>query len=56
MVTGLKDDVRKQVMDMIPLQRFGKVEEVAGVVSFLLSKTAQYMTGQVIQIDGGLAM
>jgi len=43
-------------MDKIPLQRFGKAEEVAGVVSFLLSKAAKYMTGQVVQIDGGLGM
>ncbi len=56
MVAGLKDDVRKAAMEMIPLQRFGTAEEVALAVSFLLSKDAEYITGQVIQIDGGLGI
>ena len=42
--------------EMIPLARLGKAEEVAGVVNFLLSEGAQYITGQVIKIDGGLGM
>ena len=56
MVASLKDGNRKKAMDMIPLQRFGKAEEVAGVVNFLLSKQAAYITGQVIRIDGGLGI
>ena len=39
---------------MIPMNRFGEVEEVAGVVGFLVSKDAGYVTGQVISVNGGL--
>lgn len=41
---------------MIPFGRFGKPEEVAKVVSFLVSDRAAYITGQVIKVDGGLAI
>ena len=41
---------------MIPLGRFGKVEDVAPMAAFLLSDAAAYITGAVIQLDGGLAM
>jgi 3-oxoacyl-[acyl-carrier protein] reductase len=40
----------------IPLGRFGNAEEVACAAAFLLSDDARYITGQVIQLDGGLAM
>lgn len=40
----------------IPLQRFGKPEEVAQVVAFLLGDASAYMTGQVVHVDGGLWM
>lgn len=56
MTKGLKPDMQKQMLDAIPLGRFGRVEEVAGVASFLLSELSGYITGQVIQIDGGMAM
>jgi 3-oxoacyl-[acyl-carrier protein] reductase len=46
----------KKITDQIPLGRLGKPEEVAQVVNFLLTKEASYMTGQVIQIDGGLGI
>jgi 3-oxoacyl-[acyl-carrier protein] reductase len=41
---------------MIPLGRFGKVEDVVPTAAFLLSDAAAYITGAVIQVDGGLAM
>jgi 3-oxoacyl-[acyl-carrier protein] reductase len=40
----------------IPLKRFGTPEEVANVVAFLASDESNYITGQVIHIDGGLVM
>lgn len=44
----------EQVRKMIPMQRLGKADEVAEVVSFLVSNRARYVTGQVFTIDGGL--
>lgn len=56
MLDGLNQEYLQKAIAMIPLARLGKAEEVAGVVSFLLSEGAQYITGQVIQIDGGLGI
>ena len=47
---------RAAALNMIPLGRFGKVEDVAPMAAFLLSDAAAYITGAVIQVDGGLAM
>jgi 3-oxoacyl-[acyl-carrier protein] reductase len=55
-LSGFSSDERKKIEDKIPLGRIGKPEEVADCVTFLLSKEAQYITGQVIQMDGGLAI
>ena len=49
-----KDLPEKELKKMIPLARFGKPEEVAYVVSFLASEKAAYITGETIQINGGL--
>lgn len=53
MIKDLKG--RDKFIEMIPLGRFGKAQEVAKVVKFLASEESNYITGQVIKIDGGLA-
>lgn len=56
MTQVLAEEYKKRLIEQIPLQRFGQVDELAKVAAFLVSDDAQYITGQVIQIDGGLAM
>ena len=56
MTSVLDEKVKVEYLNRIPLGRFGKVEEVAKVVGFLVSENASYITGQVINIDGGLVM
>ena len=54
MTAALPEDVRKDWMTKIPLRRGGKPEDVADVALFLASDLSSYVTGQVIQIDGGM--
>jgi 3-oxoacyl-[acyl-carrier protein] reductase len=51
-----KDVKQEQILQNLPLGRIGRPEEVAGVVSFLASEDAGYITGQVIGVNGGLYM
>ena len=56
MTDSLSEDVRESMLDAIPLKRFGNPEHVASVVSFLASDQAAYITGEVINISGGMVM
>lgn len=54
MTDVLKDDVKENIAKQIPLNRMGSAEDVANVVKFLASDDSSYITGQVINIDGGM--
>ena len=56
MAAEMNAEYREKYLTMIPLGRLGNVTEVAQIACFLLSPAAAYITGQVIQADGGLAM
>ncbi|MDA3792395.1 MAG: 3-oxoacyl-[acyl-carrier-protein] reductase [Elusimicrobia bacterium] len=56
MTDKLSDKVKESFLKNIPMNRLGKPEEVAAVVNFLVSQESDYITGQVINIDGGLVM
>ena len=52
----LPEEIRQKILQGIPMKRFGKVEEVAGTVVFLCTEEAAYITGQIININGGYYM
>jgi 3-oxoacyl-[acyl-carrier protein] reductase len=54
MTAQLKDEIKEEYKKQIPLGRFGKPEEVARVVLFLASPMADYITGEVIHVNGGM--
>ena len=53
---NVPDDLREAIMKLIPLSRKGQPEEIAYAVAFLASDQAAYITGQVLGVDGGMAM
>lgn len=56
MTDVLKDDVKQEIAKNIPLKRMGTAQDVANVVKFLTSDDSSYITGQVINVDGGMLM
>ena len=56
MTAQLPEEIRKDWMKKIPLRRGGQVEDIANVATFLASDMSSYVSGQVIQVDGGMNM
>ena len=56
MTDALEDEQRDTLLKQIALNRLGKVNEIAGVVSFLASSDAAYITGETINVNGGMYM
>lgn len=56
MTAVLNEDVQKAAQAFIPMQRFGEAADIANMTAFLCSEEANYITGQVFTVDGGMAM
>jgi len=56
MTAGLSELIRADLLKNIPLGRFGEVEDIAAAAAFLAGPSARYITGQVLAVDGGMAM
>ena len=56
MTESLPEDIRKKMLEAIPLERFGLPDDVADAVMFLAGDSAAYITGQVINVNGGMVM
>ena len=56
LTNALSEDIQKSIQQRIPLQRVGTPEDVASAVAFLASSDANYITGQVLCVDGGIVM
>ena len=56
MTRVLSEDQKKNILSQVPLKRLGLVSDIANVAAFLASEDSDYITGQVIHVDGGMAM
>jgi 3-oxoacyl-[acyl-carrier protein] reductase len=56
MTAGLNDDLKTGLLKQIPMQSFGKADDIANAALFLASPAARYITGQVLTVDGGMVM
>jgi 3-oxoacyl-[acyl-carrier protein] reductase len=56
MTRGLPENIKGQILEQVPMSRFGEPEEIAEVVAFLAGESAAYVTGQTIAVDGGMVM
>ena len=56
MTAALPEKRQQEILGQVPLGRYGSAEEIAGVVRFLASDAAAYITGAVVPVDGGLGM
>ncbi len=56
MTAGLSEDQIESLQSQIPLGRLGETDDISGVVRFLVSPAARYITGQVLAVDGGMVM
>jgi 3-oxoacyl-[acyl-carrier protein] reductase len=56
-MTGeLSEEVKQKILSVIPLGRFGSVNDIAAMVDYLASEEGGYITGQVFSVDGGMAI
>ena len=56
MTDALTDDQKSEILNQIPMQKFGDPKNIAELAVFLASEKGQYITGQTISVDGGLYM
>jgi 3-oxoacyl-[acyl-carrier protein] reductase len=56
MTTVLSDEIRKAILQKVPLGKLGEPDDIAGAVAYLASPEAKYITGQVLTVDGGMVM
>ena len=56
MTDVIPENIKEGMLETIPLKRAGRVEDIANAVAFLASDESAYITGQVLQVDGGMVM